>query len=321
MISGVTFISSKPEGVPNKTPGGKPINLLSSTELLTKFPMGQLSVFFDNDVQFGCVHLGNDMLAWRLLAPQTTPGQLADIFMMPIRRSMLISGYPISFSTQKLARTSADDIIVPNEMKSAASSLDAIDTKQHFDDRTGSESLSGVDSRNMAFWIMEELSFPSHVLSLIGGCDVSQTGCEDNTDLYDENYLKSYTSANFHPGRVVILGDAAQTLATSAIGSYGLTFAINDACLFTKLLSETFRVSGNNSVGVNISQSDSNEGTLLDQASRKFTKERIDKSLKGIYEARYISSWVKSPPSYLEMVFGKKVWLRSSWKQMQEMGN
>jgi hypothetical protein len=331
VVYGITNIANQPPSSPTETHSGNSVQYFDKLEFRNYFPQGQITVYFDKGVSFGAIPMGNDMIAWRLLASQTVTGELADSYIMPIRRAALAQDLKsIALAAHHFHGPigSAEDIKTPdNDMESDDEEQyenENNDTMQENDQDekmnlllSGSESLNGIESRNFALWICEE-RFPSSILSLIASTDVKFTHTEDNSDLYDEHYLKSFTCANFHPGRVVILGDAAHALATSSIGSFGLTYAINDAILFADQLSNEFR--NKNQMNIKMDSQESIEAFILDQASFKFTEKRLAKCLEAITESRYIATWAKTEPRFYHRLIGESVWLRKTFDQMQDQG-
>lgn len=96
--------------------------------------------------------------------------------------------------------------------------------------------LSGSQARDLALVLASRhASLPTTVLGLIAHADSSQTHAMDILDMADQ-YPETYTSPNFHPGRVILIGDAAHPVATNATGSLGGGLAISDAVLLAKLI-------------------------------------------------------------------------------------
>ncbi|KAI9100537.1 hypothetical protein DFS34DRAFT_578667, partial [Phlyctochytrium arcticum] len=98
--------------------------------------------------------------------------------------------------------------------------------------------LSGSDARALALNLASRHpALPTPVYSIIARSDPQFTNAEDVLDLAQE-YPESYTSPNFHPGRVVLVGDAAHPVATNANGSVGGGLCLTDSVLLAKLIAK-----------------------------------------------------------------------------------
>nr|KAJ3419161.1 hypothetical protein HK105_007325 [Polyrhizophydium stewartii] len=101
--------------------------------------------------------------------------------------------------------------------------------------------MSGEESRELALRLLgQSAGMPPEALVLVARTDAGFTAAFDNMDLGDKQ-PESYTSPNFHPGRVVLVGDAAHGVALGAHGSVGGSLAIADAVVLAKLLAQYFK--------------------------------------------------------------------------------
>ncbi|OAJ38216.1 hypothetical protein BDEG_22167 [Batrachochytrium dendrobatidis JEL423] len=96
--------------------------------------------------------------------------------------------------------------------------------------------VSGEESRGLALHLlMKRSTLPSEASVLVARTDTGFIAAFDNMDM-GEATPYSYSSPNFHPGRVLLIGDAAHGVATAAHGSVGASLAIADAVVLCKLI-------------------------------------------------------------------------------------
>ncbi|KAI8808430.1 hypothetical protein BJ742DRAFT_808608 [Cladochytrium replicatum] len=110
--------------------------------------------------------------------------------------------------------------------------------------------VRGSDARGIALKLITNgvLNVPATVHALIARTDAQSTIAMDVMDMADR-WLDSYTSPQFHPGRIMMLGDAAHPVATNAHnGSVGAGLAIADGAVLAGLFAKYFAPVG---VGVN----------------------------------------------------------------------
>ncbi|KAI8923362.1 hypothetical protein BC831DRAFT_429061 [Entophlyctis helioformis] len=139
-------------------------------------------------------------------------------------------------TTVNVALSPASNAASP-EAPGAADSAGRVTTLPAFEDPTF---LNGEESRHVALsYINRMTAFPPEAAVIIARTDANFTASFDNYDL-GEVQPDSYTSPNYHPGRVVLIGDAAHAVATAAHGSLGASLAIADAIVLAKLLGHYF---------------------------------------------------------------------------------
>ncbi|KAJ3270396.1 hypothetical protein HDV01_007862 [Terramyces sp. JEL0728] len=301
------------------------VEKLDREQLLAFCPDGTCSTWVDQSFSFGVTNIGNDMLGWNLVVPQKYPGQHANDFTMPQRRKeigSLASMSHLAPPQQELARSgsggSAEDWILPSD--SQRGSLNSVDKPVTFKANmefippptilpeiafmsVGSEILTGPQSIGLALKLAKEcVGIPHPALSLIAASDVHLAGSIDNTDLLTDTPLKSLTSPQFHPGRVILLGDAAHSQATSAHGSHGASFGIMDAITLAKLIGHYFTAQGKSQILAQSPEvrpnSSSLDSIVLEHIATEITKLRLGVGNEGMQEARAQATWVKREPGF-----------------------
>lgn len=175
----------------------------------------------------------------------------------------------------------------------------------------GSENLPGIDARDLAIQLASDNNLPMRLLSIIANSDTNDTSANDNLDLYGEYPLKSYTSPKFHPGRVMLVGDAGHTLCVGAHGSHGASISINDSVLLAKLIGFHFASASGNSV-----RTDSGDSERLEKVSSEFCRLRLEGSNKALSDARAEAKWVKPEGGVWKLLFGVGSWNREAFDQM-----
>ncbi|KAJ3237645.1 hypothetical protein HDU81_009195 [Chytriomyces hyalinus] len=108
--------------------------------------------------------------------------------------------------------------------------------------------LTGQEVRGLALKYAEPENFPHPIYAIIARTDPTLTTIQDTLDLAD-NPLDTFTFPNpfgqsaplppsVHPGRVMLIGDAAHPITMNANGSLGAGLAITDAVYLAKLLAK-----------------------------------------------------------------------------------
>ncbi|KAJ3320330.1 hypothetical protein HDV06_005361 [Boothiomyces sp. JEL0866] len=337
VIHGITPLDSQ-----RNENGFENIEKLDREQLLAFCPDGTCSTWVDQSFSFGVTNIGNDMLGWNLIVPQKFPGQHANDFTMPQRRkeigslaSMTHLAPPQQELTKSRSGGSAEDWILPSD--SQRGSLSSVEKPVTYKPNmefippptilpevafmaVGSESLTGPQSIELALKLATDcIGLPHPALSLIASSDIHLTGCVDNTDLLTEPPLKSLTSPQLHPGRVVLLGDAAHGQATSAHGSHGASFAIWDAVTLAKLIGYYFTPQGKSHVLAQSPEvrpnSSSLDSIVLEHIGSEFTKLRLGLGIEGMQEARSQATWVKREPGFWKSLLGLNT-LGSGWSKL-----
>jgi 2-polyprenyl-6-methoxyphenol hydroxylase-like FAD-dependent oxidoreductase len=365
LIQGVTNIKAPPSDSPTKTDFGSQFELLDRKTLLELCPDGCSYTYFENGVSLGLANIGNDMFGWNLIAPQQERGELANHFIMPKRREALGKAVSDPFLLAPLERKvsggSAEDWKVPSLLPSSEGSkvslepnsqAESIEEMNHLPTAStdalskkmtpatsiptflppaafatvGTANLNGNEARDLALFIADRSKFARPLLSIIASTDVCETHATDSTDLFGETYLKSCTSPQFHPGRVILLGDAAHAVATAAHGSNGISLALQDVLTLSKLYGFYFSPAGKAKVlsyVANVHSDDSLESIILGHIASEMTRMRLDLNNQAITDSHYEATWIKQKPGFLTSL--KKYWSGASWargtfEQLQERG-
>lgn len=71
--------------------------------------------------------------------------------------------------------------------------------------------------------------------------DATNLTLTQNKDLLGQHPFKSYTSPKFHPGRIVLVGDAAHCLAVGPIGNCGVAVTLHDVVVLAAVIQEGLR--------------------------------------------------------------------------------
>jgi 2-polyprenyl-6-methoxyphenol hydroxylase-like FAD-dependent oxidoreductase len=368
LVQGVTNIKAPPSDSPTRTDFGSNFELLDRKSLLDICPDGCTNTYFEKGITLGISNLGNDLFGWNILAPQQTPGELADRFIMPKRRDELGKAVSEPFLVmppveRRGSGGSAENWKVPSLTQSSeAGSMNSMEpnvainsisipsesipaSEQPSTEKlqakvpsvpaflppaafaaVGTRNLNGREARDFALLIADQAKFAKSLLSIIASTDVYETHAYDNEDLYGENFLKSFTSAQFHPGRVVLLGDAAHTVATAAHGSHGISLALQDVITLAKLVGFYFSSVGKSKVlsyASSIHTNDSLESITLDHISAELTRLRLHINNQAITDCHYEATWTKQKPGLLTSLikyWNGSTWARGTYDQLQERG-
>jgi len=126
----------------------------------------------------------------------------------------------------------------------------------------------------------------------------------------------THTSPNFHPGRVVLIGDAAHAMATNAQGYLGAGLAITDAGLLAKLIGKCL-----------IRGTDQMDETSLTRLATDFDAMRVSTCNAMVTEARNEGAWNRTENSWVRNLlrFGSRYvpgsWKAASYYQMMTRGS
>jgi hypothetical protein len=185
----------------------------------------------------------------------------------------------------------------------------------------GSENLDGEECKDMAQLVISNGGFPQILSSLISNSNVNECFALDNVDTYGEEYLESYTSPRFHPGRLMLLGDAAYTLAASVHGNHGISVGLNDAITFAKLFCYYFSPVGRQKIHDETGYS--SDPIVLEEISKKFSENRLSEGYKCLENARTETTWKPTEPGFLSNLLGFKPaphWAASNFQDMMARG-
>ncbi|KND03219.1 uncharacterized protein SPPG_02275 [Spizellomyces punctatus DAOM BR117] len=174
--------------------------------------------------------------------------------------------------------------------------------------------LSHIRAQGLALSLVSRHpSLPTTVLSLIAHSDAGSIYAQDILDLAQE-YPESTTSPNFHPGRVILIGDAAHPVATNANGSVGGGLAITDAALLAKLIAK------------HLSNDHTSTETALGNLAREFDNLRIGPCSRVMTDARAEGGWGRTENGWVRSLWRlswkvtTRQWVRSTFAQMLERG-
>ncbi|KAJ3368940.1 hypothetical protein HDU91_000201 [Kappamyces sp. JEL0680] len=197
-----------------------------------------------------------------------------------------------------------------------------------FVDSFGSDNLSGDEARDLALYLSATtLNMPNEALSIMACTTANLTAAHDNKDLYGENGFKSYTSPNFHPGRVILVGDAAHTVATAPHGSHGGSLALCDVVVLAKLVGFYLSPQGKASILATSGQVRADalslDAIVLDHISKTFTDLRLGKDNQAMVDGHFEATWIKQEPGFWKNLVRMSVgntWARSSWEATVDRG-
>ncbi|KAJ3283966.1 hypothetical protein HK104_010148 [Borealophlyctis nickersoniae] len=180
---------------------------------------------------------------------------------------------------------------------------------------TPDTTLVGEDARTLALRLAQNLPLPLEAYSIIARTDASMTKVEDVED-NGHQALDSYTMPNFHPGRVMLIGDAAHPIATQAHGSVAGGLAITDGALLAKLIAKH----------LGPSMRAVNDESALENMSREFDRERAAACSAAVYEARAEGSWQRTENNWLRGLWRLSfkvtptTWSKSAYETLLERG-
>jgi hypothetical protein len=216
---------------------GSRIELLNQEQLQEFIKDGSSNSFIGTDYSFSLTNLGNNSIGWILLFSQPTAGYQAERFIMPQRRKELglsMGSFHTGGHVGDVSGGEAMDWKVPDDQPQTQSIHPVVPMIAF--DQLSTENLNGTESRDLGLFLVQEMSVPFQCTSIIAQSDPRFTSAMDNQELYGDYFPKSYSSPKFHPGRVLLLGDAGHTLATSVIGNHGMTLALLDVVCVVELI-------------------------------------------------------------------------------------
>ncbi|KAI8899689.1 hypothetical protein BC833DRAFT_619212 [Globomyces pollinis-pini] len=345
-IHGITKIQVPDTNETYKITDDQELKRINETDIHNFCSSNSVNTWVGSDYSFGVSHLGNNMLGWSFNVSQPQPDELAQKWIMPIRRQAVINFMQQKNTPLPISRMSSDGSAgewqVPEDNGLTPSAeipatprikpdtsiaypkLPAI----AFEAEATSEKLSGVEAKELAIRLgMEAARLPKYALNIMAFSEPHFTGCLNNVDLYGEDEMKSYTSAKFHPGRVMLLGDAAHGLATSSRGSHGGSLGICDAIVLAKIIGHDFSPSEINKtkkeLKITLTDPEQLNGIILDQISRRYCDLRLRVCNQAQLDARMEAVWVKKEPGFWKNLLTISVghtWVRTSFDEMMEKG-
>ncbi|KAI8590171.1 hypothetical protein BDZ88DRAFT_415782 [Geranomyces variabilis] len=194
--------------------------------------------------------------------------------------------------------------------------------------------LSGVQARDLALCLAaRHPSIPATALGLIALADPDQTHAMDILDMADQ-YPETYTSPKFHPGRVILIGDAAHPVATNATGSLGGSLAISDAALLAKLIGKhlashhrrTSVGAGHTAISMAGNGSNADMENRFKALSQAFDAARVPVCNRIMTDARAEGGWGRVENNWVRSLwrlswkYTSRNWVRATYAQMLERG-
>ena len=158
----------------------------------------------------------------------------------------------------------------------------------------GSSNLDGIESRDLALSCMYNYQYPQECVQVVYNSDIYQTFTMDNEDHYQEEYLRSFTTRSYNPGRMIVMGDAAFACCSNVLGSHGLAFAMNDALTLANLY-KLYHDSG-----------ERNDSKILEQISVMFDTKRLDQRYESLRLARNEAKFQHSEGGWMGYLLGRK---------------
>lgn len=137
---------------------------------------------------------------------------------------------------------------------------------------------------------------------------------------------KSYISPNFHPGRVILIGDAAHPIVNGVHGSVGASLAIADSVVLAKLLGWAHTPHGIAKIVPDYQSELTNEDEceILKWVGLEFVRLRQPNASKIMTEAKSETLWRAPEFGFWKMVsnsFGTgKSWTKNTFNTMQNAG-
>jgi hypothetical protein len=266
------------------------------------------------NVKCGVTSLGNGSLLWNVIASQQKPEQhvfnmlaarygaqpahQSDTWMIPVSDSSPTSTEPRVVSSEEAQTLEAqqDQIqeteeLTPEEIAQLASSL-----------------------------LTKETGLPSTLGKLVNASDLESLIIKDNVDLAEEP-PKSYITPNFHPGRIILIGDAAHPCALGPHGSVAASLAIADAVFLAKLFVHTFSEARSKEILAAVpqeSKNSSNEDILLKHLALTYDGMRRHVCEARMLQARQEATWKRQEPGILRSIFqfgAPYSWTKQSFEQ------
>ena len=227
---------------------------------------------------------------------------------MPRRRQLLAQGKDAQMTPVNayVPPTINDEFTLPRHN---ASKLPAIAFAQ-----LGSSNLDGIESRDLCLTLLSQHKVPRAIMSLVASTDIYQTSTIDNTDHYGEEYLKSFTSSGYHPGRMFCMGEAAFTLCSGVLGNHGITLALNDAVTMAKLYALHHSDTNNSNSG--------SPQIILEGIARAFDSNRLDQKYECLKNARLEAKYIWKEPGYLSYFTGtgQESWMMGKFEDYLDRG-
>lgn len=337
--------------------------------MVSFFKQEQSSSWWARNLSIGVTSLGNDLLGWTLIAPQATPGLLAEQFTMPKRRQELgmklggsfpmlkgpsggggglrgkidhkrdpsnASGTNWKVPSDSDFRTSTVEVESEDTQNSIVGTRDSVavaesgslypnpDSQPQIDstssfhpgsqalppmpeenpnyhsrnsllDKFGTDNLTGQEARDLALHLTSQVpTLPPQVIALISQCKSNNTVAYDNSDICgSDHYLKSYTSLTFHPGRVMVVGDAAHPMATTPHSSHTISTSLCDVVVLAKLVAKY----------LSTPESIHNPNEAIEKIGKEYSSVREAVGTRVMHQVHDEAQHLKKDASFLGMLY------------------
>ncbi|KAJ3083492.1 hypothetical protein HK102_001050 [Quaeritorhiza haematococci] len=353
VISGITRLNKTPstanpeDEIPTELEDHRPIPDLTSEDVYTFCPDGTALSVIGRGSSFGVTNIGNGMIGWSLVADQTEPGQHVEKFILEKRRralsqhlaanprSSLLVNAPLHVPGEKEKDAFGGSAVtaVSDSTTSASSGPLSMKTafEQQLEDQQKSPSsptsalpsllepvrnqLTGADARTLALRLCMPLPLPHPIChSIIARTDPNLTFAHDAFDLAEE-HPPSYTSRNYHPGRVMLIGDAAHAITPNAHGSLGAGLALTDAATLAKLIGKWIDPYGTE-----------DDEAAIAQVGEEFDSARVGVCGAIVKEARSEGGWGRMENGWVRSLlrlsyrYTPVSWTRATYDQMLTRG-
>jgi hypothetical protein len=307
---------------------------------------GEIVSLIGEGVSFAYWYLGNSMVGWNLVAHQPNPGHLVQAFIDKKRKEYIGTTNSHFFAAVNTVRRSESDswILPPSEDDNENEpkpdrpfTIMEEEPINFLDSPTSSpchlqkpreipiinpiptnaipsfDSLNRSDYVSLALHIATNGKLPHQAIMAITSTDISTLTFEDNIDLYSEP-LTSFTSPNFQPGRVILIGDAAHPISTASHGSVGASLSVCDAVVLSKLLKYAFSPNGSSKILSEAKLYTDPDNAILEYVGIEFDKLRFDVSMRHMNCARGVVVY-KKPVKGLWTYFQTSVLGVMGWDQ------
>ncbi|KAI8903409.1 hypothetical protein EDD86DRAFT_215307, partial [Gorgonomyces haynaldii] len=345
VLQGIVRLYCPAVDAPSKLSDGTPIQQLNRDQLLRLCPDGTAQSFVGQGISFGLSNLGNGMIGWTLVAHQQKPRAFVEEILVGKARDQIhlasLTGNALGSQTFGIPRQesggSAEDWVLPPSERSSQVSPNSQRPSAVQEPATREQETKPAtvvaDPNQMELTkeeivqlglalAMKDRTMPKEIFGIIAESDPQTVFIKDNVDLAEEPPA-SYITPKFHPGRVILVGDAAHAIATCAHGSVGASLGLCDAVVLGKLFGYAFSAQGTADI---IQKSPTNQdldSMLLSYIGNQFVQLRQPPASFYLSEARQAVHWKKQPEGIWKSMTKLSVgytWTRSTFKDMQTRG-
>ncbi|TPX35464.1 hypothetical protein SmJEL517_g02058 [Synchytrium microbalum] len=310
VISGVTNVFKTLEHpVPTTLSTGQPIVPLTP-DIDHVFPDSSCTTYVGPKATFGVTTMGQGKFGWNLVLAQDEVGRIAEDWTQHLRSQRAQD--PTYYQQQQQQQQQQFEI-KPSDEKSELPAFQQ--QQQQVPPEQGTpfeEFLNGLQVRDMALHLASSLGLPESAYTIMALTDPEMTYVQDVFDV-GGTPPPSYTAPKFHPGRIILIGDAAHGMATNAQGSLGAGLALTDAGLLAKLVGKCL-----------IRGTDQMDETSLARLATDFDTMRVTVCNAIVNEARNEGAWNRVESSWVRSLFrGRHLpgsWRAASFYQMMTRG-